>query len=610
MAPVSTPHTAKNILAKGTPFGGELSSAGLALMTTITLLQGFAFKIFESLATCPGGDPLNMFLSAYSADLFKKKHFLLNFVPFYLKYWSSTPQARQELLLSNDWPLSEPYAHYFKTGDITSPRRSAARANPSSPEPANSSDDELAPDTAERVRSQTAGRGFISDASAQLNIFLSTCLIAFGAEPNAPIRGIFCNQIAPLVILIAASTENPTLIAFLDSDVMKNFTIAALLFLTAARHRVGVTTNGVNLPVLSGLTPLQLLHRAEDQDRLINDQGLPLADAFLGLPAGSSDNIMLSTLVQNLRLCITAKTVPPTAPANAAATAAAKAGPNTQAAAPTTTEVNLPTNPPPPKVTLDQLRVTFGSLGNDYLANAELGMPSDLETSPALPTLPTAGAAGSGATLMLAPVTVPPSPTADLAAIAAAVAVECAGGLKAHQTNTPPVALYMKKVDKVCDNVSTRNAQSLGQEDPLTLKASTASDGTIQFTKGPRPDKRPLSSAEFTNGSAAILWDIWLPLIPEAAQRESLMRSYNAYVQHVLRLYLIHPFTSMLPAIQAYDTAVREMVFKGKANWDDSNFGDLFNNYIAIPALRAASMQPAPAASRGDFRASARPVPV
>ena len=617
MAPTG-PRTAKALISKASTFTGPLNLATISTLTTIASMHGFALSIITAISLTFPADAFLAYLSVCPSEPFKAAPFLMLFLPWFLTYMDATPQAREQLLAGDDWPLADEYKTYLTgtAGTLKSPSRrtAAAAARAASPPPRNnassahdSGDDDRDHAAVERARSQLAGGTFITDVKYRFIPLVSVFLLVLGSAATDPIRAVFFTEIAPMVALLAAAMEAPELIAYLDTAALRSFTDAASDFVTGSRRSLLKPLAAGSPPA----TPLRQVLTAGAQDVFIKNEGQGLMTEVLSLADGAgASNVMLNALHHKLR------TTTSSPPADVAPTAAAAAA-RTSAPAAAVTSPPLAQQPS----MMDQLRTTFGVPAIDFLASAEIaGLPLPVDEPPS--ALPTAGAAGGGDAALLPPfsigaplaVTVPgsaaaPPPPPNAAAAVTVVAVPplltSSARVLALRPYLPPTESYMKnKVDRVGDNIPSRNQQQLGQEEQFSLTMSA--QGAALLTARPRSASNlPISPAEFVAGSYYILYSIYCARIADPKMFEALIACYCAYEQHIVDLYLKFPSLEMYRPIQNYDLAVRTEILKGSFSWDDASFGNLFNIHIATAAVLA-FMPRSFAPSRGDFRGSPR----
>ena len=519
MAPTG-PRTAKNLFSKAPAFVGALGLAAISTLTTISNMHSFVQAIFLAITLTNPADELNAFLSVCSPEPFKAISFLSLFIVWYLAYLEATPAARQALLAADDWPLAEAYKLHMAALRLKSPSRrttaaaaAAARAAATSPPPTrndpasatDSDDDEpashaaAAAAAAENTRSQLAGQSFIADVKLKTIVIASMFLLALGSPVSAPIRGIFLAEIAPMVALLVAAMDSASLIAFLDTAALRAFTNAADYFVAGSRRR-SLTGNLLSSTGSQPANPLNQLQQAHAQDAFIVNEGLNLMTETLSLAASATDDVMLNSVyralqIKNSTLHATTSLAPAIITPPATTTAAnASAAPTVVAASPPAAITPPPPVAPLPSASaMDQLRATFGVPAAEILNAAEIAGGLPFDAAPA--ALPPAGADGgmdhaplsprsTGALPTSTASALLPMPTAAATPPTAAVAVApltAAARLSAYQANLPAAELYMKaKLDRVSDNIPSRNLQPPGQDDPLTLKVGA--DGQAVLT--------------------------------------------------------------------------------------------------------------------------------
>ena len=615
MAPTG-PRTVKTLLSKASAYNGPLNLAAISTLTTIASMHGVALSIITAISLTFPADVLIAYLSVCPSESFKAVPFLMLFLPWLLAYMDATPQGREQLLAADDWPLAEGYKTYLSdlaAGTLKSPSRrtAAAAARAASPPPRNntssahdSGDDDRDPAAVERSRSQLAGETFIADVRCRLIPLATFFLLVLGSPATDPVRAIFFTEIAPMVALLAAAMEAPGLIAYLDTPALRAFTDAATDFVAGFRR-------SVLKPLAAGSPPADPARQvliAGAQDRLITSEGQDLLTQVICLADGAGGSVMLNALHHKLRTTTSAS------PADITPAAAAAARIPAPAAA------VVPPAPAPMPSVMDQLRTAFGGSAIDYLASAEIAglplQPPDRDDEPPS-ALHTAGAAGGvdsalpaplsiGAPLTATaqapgPVSAPPPPTA---VAAAALTLTSSARVMALRPHLPPTEEYMRgKVDRVGDNIPSRNQQQPGQEEQFSFTMSP--QGGALLTARPRStSNQPISPAEFVAGSHYILYNIYLARIADPKMFEALVACYGVYEQHIIDLFLRFPSLEMYRPIQNYDLAVRNEICKGAACWDDAVFGNLFNLHISTSAVLAyiprgpGSFAP----NRGDFR--------
>ena len=605
MAPTG-PRTAKTLISKAPAFTGPLNLAAISTLTTIASMHGFALSIITAISLTFPADAFIAYLSVCPSESFKAVPFLMLFLPWFLTYMDATPQAREQLLAADNWPLAEEYKTYLTAGTaLKSPSRrtAAAAARAASPPPRNnassahdSGDDERDLAAVERARSTLAGETFISDVKCRFIPLASFFLLVLGSAATDPIRVFFFTEIAPMVALLAAAMEAPELIAYLDTATLRAFTDAASDFVAGSRRSLLKPLAAGSPPA----TPLRQVLTAGAQDVFIKGEALGLMTEAICLADSAGGGGMLNALHQKLR---TTASSPPADNAPLAATAAARTSAPAAAVAPPA-PVQLPSM-------MDQLRINFGSTAIDYLASAEIaGLPLLDDEPPS--ALPAAGAAGGGDSALLAPLSIvapltasapasAPPPTA-VAASALPLTVTSSARVLALRTHLPPTEDYMKgKVDRVGDNIPSRNQQQPGQEEQFSFTMSA--QGGALLTARPRSTSfLPISPAEFVAGSYYILHSIYFMRIADPKMFDALAACYGVYVQHIIDLFLRFASLEMYRPIQNYDLAVRNEICKGAACWDDAVFGNLFNLHISTAAVLAYIPRGPFTPNRGDFR--------
>ena len=108
MAPTG-PRTAKALISKASTFTGPLNLATISTLTTIASMHGFALSIITAISLTFPADAFLAYLSVCPSEPFKAAPFLMLFLPWFLTYMDATPQAREQLLAGDDWPLADEY---------------------------------------------------------------------------------------------------------------------------------------------------------------------------------------------------------------------------------------------------------------------------------------------------------------------------------------------------------------------------------------------------------------------------------------------------------------------------------------------------------------------
>ena len=618
MAPITT---IASLFSSGTPFNAPLNGLDasspdfLANVGDTKAKHGVAHAISTAIRNVNPQDKLTKFLSVCPATALEPQEHLDAFLAFYLNYLNSNTRNRKQRLDADDWVLAPAYKQQaLAAAGAKSP--AARRPPPPAASPSYSSDDESpqAQAAAEVIRSREAGMIFSSKLRPKIATVVTMAHCIFGSSATNGARSLFNEVgITNLVNCCAEAIEDPTLTSYLASEDLLPLVVAITKLALGARLYLGFDED-LKAPVENSLNPEALSLRACNQDKFIAEPNRTLCTAFLALPSDSSSNRVLTILATELNAAIDRTPPPPppkdptahAPPTTLAALAAASAGTKPCAAA------SLPA--PNTTVTMEQLRASIGPLAVSTLAAYEQGLqgvatpPAHLEGA--------AGLAGMGNAPLSSAITFGQFalPAAVLpSASPAKLLVKPADGSfsNAHYKDfLPNVGLYMHKPDSVAANIPSRNQLLPGQEEPLSLTANSGPDGAFLLTKTTRAlNTSPPTAAEYTAGASAIL-EIYQGRVPDVYEKLALTMAYNAFVMHIGRLFIKYPLPAMLKPIQLYDASARELIFKGKACWDDATFSDLFQHVIVVPAVLAAMPAPtANAAGRNDFRAPARNPP-
>ena len=624
MAPITT---IASLFANGTPFNAPLNGLDasspdfLAAVGDTKAKHGAAHAISDAIRNVNPQDKLTKFLSACPATALDRPEDLDAFLAFYLKYFNSNTRNRKQRLDADDWVLAFAYKQQaLAAAGAKSP--AARRPPPPAASPPYSSDDESpqAQAAAEANLSRKAGMTFLSKLRSKITTVVTTALSIIGSPATNGARSLF-NEIGVtnLVNCCAEAIEDPTLTSYLASEDLLPLVVAITKLAHGARLYLGFDED-LKAPAETNLNPEALSLRAGNQDKFITEPSRTLSTTFLALASDASSNRVLTIMATELNAAIDRTPPPPpkeptahAPPTTLAALAAAafSAGTKPCSAAPTG---------PVTKLSMDQLRANLGPLAVSTLTDYEQGSqgvatpPAHLEGAAGLAglgTAPFAPAITFGQFTLPAAAPPPATPPAAVLPAAAPVNSKPADGSfpNAHYKDFMPViGLYMRKPDSVAANIPSRNQILPGQEEPLSLTANSGPDGAFLLTKTTRAlNTSPPTAAEYTAGASAIL-EIYQGRVPDVYEKLALTMAYNAFVMHIGRLFIKYPLPAMLKPIQLYDASARELIFKGKACWDDATFSDLFQHVIVVPAVIAA-MPATSAVGRNDFRAPARNPP-